>query len=293
MFLNIPSDFGCVSVIKQVKIAVSPFVSVDIHLAVTTMQQSSSSSSKQGQEKIRIRLWTTHVQYTVTDAPLAVPSKLGRYGLSEVVNHLLGSEDEPQPFDFILNGHLIRGSLKKYLAEQRVSTEEVVAIEYIPAVSLSGESDTVEVPAWVGCLDSRVDGLAIAGCYDGKIQLIDTSTMVVTAAVMAHDEPIRSVITWRMHPQKIAANQGGIFMATASKDNSVKIWSIQGNNQGSSLHTLHTSSLTYTFLIIYLYHIPSRCFERTTYSTIRTVKRSYQQCRKYGSMGKCRIQWSW
>lgn len=195
--------------------------------------QSSSSSSKQGQEKVRIRLFTTYAKYRVTDAPLAVPSKLGRYGLSEVVNHLLGSEDEPQPFDFIVNGYLIRGSLKKFIAEQRISTEDVVAVEYIPSVSLSGESESVEVPAWVGCLDSRVDGVTVAGCYDGKVQLISSPTLQVSAAMAAHEEPIRSVTTWRMHPQRSVANQGAAFLATASKDNTLKVWSIQNPHQSS------------------------------------------------------------
>jgi len=178
-------------------------------------------------EKVRVRLWTTHARYAVTDAPLAVPVNLGRYGLSEIVNHLLGTEAEPQPFDFIVNGTLVRGSLRKLFAEQRVSTEEVVAVEYVPAVSLSGESESVEVPAWVGCLDTRTDGLVLAGCYDGQLQLINASTMEVAAACPAHAEPIRGVTSWRMHPQKAVANQGPLFVATASKDHTVKVWGVR------------------------------------------------------------------
>ena len=184
--------------------------------------------SSKAVEKVRVRLWTTHARYAVTDAPLAVPVNLGRYGLSEIVNHLLGAEDAPQPFDFIVNGTLVRGSLRKFFTEQRVSTEEVVAVEYIPAVSLSGDSSSVEVPAWVGCLDTRTDGLTVAGCYDGQLQLIDTAgSMEVAAAFSAHEEPIRAVTSWRMHPQRNTANQGPLFVATASKDNTVKVWGVR------------------------------------------------------------------
>jgi hypothetical protein len=52
---------------------------------------------------------------------------------------------EPQPFDFLLNGQLLRQSLRKTITNQRISTENIVTIEYLPAVSLSDESQSVEV----------------------------------------------------------------------------------------------------------------------------------------------------
>ena len=42
-------------------------------------------------------------KYKVTEVPISVPERLGRYGLSEVINHLLGHEkaSEIVPFDFL------------------------------------------------------------------------------------------------------------------------------------------------------------------------------------------------
>jgi ribosome biogenesis protein YTM1 len=41
-------------------------------------------------ETIEVRFITKLEQYRVTDAPFRVPSQLGRLGLSELINHLLG-----------------------------------------------------------------------------------------------------------------------------------------------------------------------------------------------------------
>ena len=42
-------------------------------------------------------------KFRIAPTPLAVPGALTRYGLSEVVNHLLAL-DPPKPFDFLVDG---------------------------------------------------------------------------------------------------------------------------------------------------------------------------------------------
>ena len=73
--------------------------------------------------KVRVRFVTTFDQFRIVDTPFVVPSKLGRSGLSEIVNHLLGNgdadnEDEEevgrQPFDFMIGDRLVRISLNKF-----------------------------------------------------------------------------------------------------------------------------------------------------------------------------------
>jgi ribosome biogenesis protein YTM1 len=105
--------------------------------------------------------------------PQAIPASLKRYGLSQIINHLLGLGEmhrwagrtrpsrrwtsqpahgdgappsprisntpapaEPaRPFDFIVNGELVRKSLDKHLLEHNISPEAVVEVEYVPAIA--------------------------------------------------------------------------------------------------------------------------------------------------------------
>lgn len=162
--------------------------------------------------------------------------------MSEVVNHLLNTTDTPQPFDFAINNQLIRTSLKKFIQLNSLSTEEVIIIEYLPSISISDESNSIEVPAWVGCINTNINDIIIAGCYDGKIQIInnnncsekddENSNLDVIDTINAHDEPIRSITTWRNN--EIGNDKMSYYIGTASKDHSVKCWLLNVNQNNSS-----------------------------------------------------------
>lgn len=171
--------------------------------------------------KIRVRFVTKFDQYRVIDTPFAVPSKLGRYGLSEVVNHLLDLP-EVQPFDFLINDRLLRVSIDKYVTSNKISIENVIEIEYLPAVSLSEESQRIEVPAWVGCVDCSLNSVIISGCYDGQILFNDSNNLEVIGTIEAHEEPIRAIKYFK----SLSSN----LLITGSKDHSVKCWKINYDN---------------------------------------------------------------
>jgi ribosome biogenesis protein YTM1 len=168
--------------------------------------------------QVRARFVSRTPEYVVTDAPIAVPTKLARAGLSEVVNHLLGSAvDEQVPFDFLINDRLLRSSLEKFLNDYNVNTEDVVVIEYIPAIIISEDSKTSEMESWVGCLDVQMDGFVVCGLYDGNVRICDASkdySVVLTQS--AHEEPIRSIFSW--------SDAGRQVVLTASKDHTVRCW---------------------------------------------------------------------
>jgi ribosome biogenesis protein YTM1 len=87
--------------------------------------------------KVRVHFTTASEPHRITDAPFAIPSKLNRSGLSEVVNHMLKENEADddyvrQPFDFIIGGRLVRMALHKFIAVHRLSTEDIINIEYFP-----------------------------------------------------------------------------------------------------------------------------------------------------------------
>eukprot|EP01041_Mallomonas_annulata_P004734 gene4734-9403_t len=185
------------------------------------------------EERIRVRFSTKYAKFRVTDAPFAIPSKLGRYGLSEVVNHLL-ELSTPQPFDFLINDQLIREPLNKFVANHRLSKEDVINIEYIPAVSLTSDSISAELPAWIGCLDTSLDSITCAGCYDGQVHLMDSNTLEIKTKITAHNHPIRDIIAWQ--------NDSTNMFVTASKDQTLKCWKI--DNTGGTIQAHQTANLT-------------------------------------------------
>ncbi|RRT44370.1 hypothetical protein B296_00030312 [Ensete ventricosum] len=85
-----------------------------------------AGGSEEAARRVRVR-FTTKLgpPLRVPSAPLAVPSNLTRMGLSEIVNLLLengtSAEHETQPFDFLIDGELIRLPLEEFLLAKGIS----------------------------------------------------------------------------------------------------------------------------------------------------------------------------
>ena len=112
-----------------------------------------------------------------------MPGALTRYGLSEVVNHLLAL-DPPKPFDFLVDGELVRTSLRKLLLRKAISAEKTLDVEYIPAVGPPAETSVGKHEDWISAVDGGFAGAIATGCYDGTVGLWSPSgTRLLTVAV--------------------------------------------------------------------------------------------------------------
>ena len=173
------------------------------------------------QQRIRARFVTKHDIYRVTDVAISVPLKLNRSGLTDVIYHLLGSdyctihtpsidlqatqfysadadaidsENNLKQFDFLINDQILLESLHSFVRKNAISTEDVIEIEYMPLVSISGDQIKADLQAWVGCIDASVHGLIFTGCYDGTVKVIDSrNDLKILNSITAHQHPIRSI----------------------------------------------------------------------------------------------------
>ena len=120
---------------------------------------------------------------------MSVPVRLARYGLSEVVNHLLGNE-EPEtivPFDFLYDqsggedkqadpeegetdsGSLtsqrfLRSSLARLIQRGVISAEAILELEYVPAKAPPKTGPSLSQPDWIASVDA---GLLLQGAGAG------------------------------------------------------------------------------------------------------------------------------
>ncbi|KAI3452220.1 hypothetical protein Pfo_008885 [Paulownia fortunei] len=76
--------------------------------------------------------------YKAPPTSISIPANLTRFGLSALLNNLLqaGNADwKSEPFDFLIDGELVRMSLEEFLLAKSISAEKVLEIEYIKAVT--------------------------------------------------------------------------------------------------------------------------------------------------------------
>ena len=151
-------------------------------------------------------------------------------------------ELEEVSFDFLVKGHLLRMALDKLISRLALSTEDVITVEYFPAVSVSDESLSCDMPAWVSCLSTGLikshNGILVTGCYDGFIRLTESSvqddnlvslsnTSSTIATMPQHEGPIKDLQTFSYHDHS--------FIISCGKDHAVKCFmaTSTGNNSGS------------------------------------------------------------
>ena len=166
--------------------------------------------------EVLVRFKTRYEQYRVTEESIAIPTRLKRFGLSDIVNHLL-QLPKAIPFDFVLNGQLLRGSLGRSIAAQRLNTESVMELEYMPAMLTPEVETDFQAPDWIGALDSGIEGIVFAGSYDGSITVVSTAGKTLGTA-KAHDRAIKGISVAKQQD-----SEGGI-VATGSQDHSVRLW---------------------------------------------------------------------
>ncbi len=56
--------------------------------------------------------------------------------------------DPARPFDFIIDGELVRKSLEKHLLEHEISPEAVLEVEYVPAMAPPEPKSSIPHDDW-------------------------------------------------------------------------------------------------------------------------------------------------
>ncbi|KAK8644386.1 hypothetical protein V6N13_123694 [Hibiscus sabdariffa] len=171
--------------------------------------------------RIQVRFVTKlKARYKVPNTAIAIPSHLHRLGLSSIVNKLLqavNSEWKTEPFDFLIDGELVRMPLEEFLLAKGISAEKTLEIEYIRAVAPRREEEPCLHDDWVSAVDGSSPRFILTGCYDGLgrvwkqagqcTHILEGHTGVVSSVSIINSEGTDSAI-----------------VATASKDQTLRLW---------------------------------------------------------------------
>ncbi|KNA05180.1 hypothetical protein SOVF_192760 [Spinacia oleracea] len=185
-------------------------------------------------KRVQVRFVTQLDQkFKVPPSTIALPSDLTRLGLSSVVNNLLKavvSDWEPEPFDFLIDGELVRMSLEEFLVAKGISAEKVLEIEYIKAIVPRQHEDPFLHDDWVSAIDGSNPGFVFTGCYDG-VGRIWKGAETCTHMLQGHSDALTSLCIIN---GKGSEDGNNISVATASKDRTLRLW--QFDAEGAMKH---------------------------------------------------------
>ena len=201
-------------------------VHVTVGTSTATAMATPTPAPDTGEPQLSVRFTTQLEHLSVTDAPIQLPTRLSRAGLSEVVNHLLATLDSshvPRPFDFLLNNELVRGPLGEALARHGLSGEAVATLEYVECLPPPRPERSCAHEDWVGGLAAHPSGgnLALAACYNHAVYVWDAHGHRL-AELAGHTAAVKAVTWLRGASQQ--EGQQVLRAASASKDHTVRTW---------------------------------------------------------------------
>ena len=113
---------------------------------------SASISTDPAPLQLPINLFTRSPTHAIPQSTYLIPSTWRRFQLSELINKVL-SLPQPVPFDFLVDGEVLRGSLDAWLKRNRGrDAEGTVDVEYVRSMMPPEEVGRVEMEDWVSGL---------------------------------------------------------------------------------------------------------------------------------------------
>lgn len=102
-------------------------------------------------------LLTTRTPYALPAQRYMLPASWRRFQLSALVNKALALP-KPVPFDFLVRGSLLRGSLAEWCKENDAGMEETLEIEYVESVLPPRRAGHWPSEEWMSAVSCAVPG---------------------------------------------------------------------------------------------------------------------------------------
>lgn len=119
------------------------------------------TATQQQQQQVPLTLKTSIPDLSLPPISYLVPTNFSRAHLSTLVNRLLAqstSLTSTIPFDFIVEGQLLRESLESWLDKNGKTVEEGIELEYIKSTLPPKWAGSFEHDDWVSSIDASRDG---------------------------------------------------------------------------------------------------------------------------------------
>ncbi|KAL1948185.1 hypothetical protein VTO73DRAFT_12260 [Trametes versicolor] len=136
-------------------------------------------------------VFTTQTPYPLPTQKFMIPASWRRYQLSQLVNKAL-SLPKPIPFEFLVRGEILRGTLTEWCTENGVGEEETLEIEYFESVMPPQRMSTIPHEDLVSSVSCQLPGYFLTASYDGALRIFDYSQTLLQS-IPAHNAPATSL----------------------------------------------------------------------------------------------------
>lgn len=131
-----------------------------------------ASGQSTGDIQLPINLFTRNPAHSIPSSTYLLPSSWRRFQLSSLINKVL-SPTAPIPFDFIVDGELLRGTLDSYIKSRRGGdTESTLNVEYVESLMPPKEQGSFPQDDWVSGVSIQRPGYILLSSYLSHAKII-------------------------------------------------------------------------------------------------------------------------
>ncbi|WRT64956.1 ribosome biogenesis protein YTM1 [Kwoniella shivajii] len=154
-----------------------------------TSTSTSTSTLAASVSQLPINLFTRSTSDAIPQSTYFIPSSWRRFQLSELINKVLQNNNDngkkPVPFEFLVNGEVLRGSLENWVKRNRGGDEEsTLDIEYVRSTLPPQEAGRIEVEDWVSGLSLNRRGYILLSSYLSHVQILPLSSTASTSSAL-------------------------------------------------------------------------------------------------------------
>jgi ribosome biogenesis protein YTM1 len=186
-----------------------------INQEINTPDESNPIESLQDESQVEIKLTSRlEEKYQMPADKIIVPGSVSRLDLSELVNQSL-SLDQRVPFDFLINGEFLRGTLFDHCSERGIMSEKTVDIEYVIAMEEPKSTDKTEPQNnWISGIAATENSFFTAS-LNGIVSKYDFESGKLVESTVDGSLPLSG----------IATSSNGVILVT-SRDGSIKFMDV-------------------------------------------------------------------
>ncbi|GHJ87698.1 hypothetical protein NliqN6_4100 [Naganishia liquefaciens] len=128
-------------------------------------------------DKVSINLYTRNPAHAIPQSTYLIPADWRRFQLSELINKVIntasGESFTPTPFDFIIEGELLRTTLDNWVQNRRNGDfESVINVEYIQSLLPPKQLESFPQDDWVSGVSIQRPGHILMSSYLSHVKVI-------------------------------------------------------------------------------------------------------------------------
>ncbi|CDZ97377.1 Microtubule binding protein YTM1 (contains WD40 repeats) [Phaffia rhodozyma] len=186
-----------------------------------------------------VRLFTRSTKYAIPPDQYLIPSHWKRFQLSQLINKVLDlASTSPVPFDFVIDGELLRGSLGDWSQSkgQGDGGESVLEIEYIESVLPPTLLNTYQHDDWVSSVSAQKKGFFLTGSYDSRLRVFSHAQNLICTIPTGSSTGGVTDVCWLSSPS-FSGSSNEDWLASGNMDGITRVFSFP------SLSTANPSAL--------------------------------------------------